>query len=74
MTDGAHDAACGCFALSPSYTPLTQEPEPDPKRILTVRQGPEPLTLTFSDTSFTVISTKPDGSGSSDARNSCLSY
>jgi len=63
MTDGAHDAACGCFNFGPSYTPLTPETEPNTKRVLTVQQGPEPLTLTFSDISFTVTSTGPDGTG-----------
>ena len=67
MTDGVHDAACGCFDLGPSYTPLTQEIEPDAKHMLTVQQGSELLTLTFSDVSFTVAATKPDGTGLLDA-------
>jgi len=73
MTDGAHDAACGCLNFGSSYTPLTLETEPTTKRVLTVQRGPELLTLTFSDISFTVISTNPDGTGLSDAGNSCIS-
>jgi len=74
MTDGAHDAACGCFNFGSSYTPLTPETESGTKRALTVRQGSEPLTLAFSDISFTVVSTKPDGTGLLDVRISRLSY
>ena len=74
MTDDAHDAACGCFNFGSSYAPLTMETDPSAKRVITVRQGPEPLALTFSDTSFTVISTKSDGTGLLDVGNSCLSY
>ena len=75
MADDAHGAACGCFGRCSSYTPLaTQETEPVAERVVTVRQGPELLALAFSDVSFTVVSTKPDGSGLSEARNSCFSY
>ena len=73
MTDGAHDAACGCFNFGSSYTPLTPETERNAKRILAVQQGSEPLTLAFSDDSFTVTSTKPDGTGLLDVRTSRLS-
>jgi len=74
MTDGAHDATCGCFNFGPSYyAPLIPETEPNTKRMLTVQQGSELLTLTFSDVSFTVTSTKPDGTGLLDVRISCFS-
>jgi len=73
MTDGAHDAACGCFDFGSSYTPLIPEMEPNAKRTLTVRQGSELLTLTFSDVSFIVTSTKPDGTGLLHVRISCFS-
>lgn len=74
MADDAHGAACGCFGRCSSYTPLAQETEPIAERVVTVRQGPELLALAFSDVSFTVVSTKPDGTGLSDTRNSRFSY
>jgi len=73
MTDGAHDTACGCFNFGSSYAPLVPETEPNAKRILTVQQGSELLTLTFCDTSFTVTSTKPDGTGLLGVRTSGFS-
>lgn len=72
MTDGGHDAACGCFNFRTSYTPLMPETEPNAKRTLAVQQGSEPLTLAFSDVSFTVTSTKP-GTGLLDVRTSLSS-
>ena len=66
MSTDAHDAACSCFKLGSSYTSLTSETDPNLERTLTVRQGSEHLALTFSDISFTVFSTGPDGTSSSD--------
>lgn len=63
MTDGTHDAACNCFNIRPSYAPLDPEAELNTKRKLTVRQGPELLTLAFSEIAFTVTSAKFDGTG-----------
>ena len=73
MTDDTHDAACGCFDFGSSYAPLTSETEPNTRRPLTVRQGSELLTITFSDISLTVTSTKPDGTGSSDIQTPSVS-
>jgi hypothetical protein len=69
MTDGTHDATCNCFSIRPSYAPLAPEAESNTKRKLTVRQGSEVLTLAFSEIAFTVTSTKPDGTGSSDVQS-----
>ena len=74
MSNDAHDAACGYFKLGPSYTSLTSETEPNLEHTLTVCQGSERLTLTFSDISFTVVSTEHDGTSSSDVTNPCFSY
>lgn len=74
MADDAHDPSCGCFKLGASYAPLTPETEPNSRRVLTVQQDAKPLTLAFSDASFTVTSVKPDGTGSLDVRNPFLSY
>ena len=63
MTDDTHGAACGCLNFGSSYAPLTPETESNARRTLTVQQRSELLTLAFSDTSFTVTSTKPDGTG-----------
>lgn len=63
--DSADDGCCGCFRLGSSYTPLAPETEHNSTHALTVLQRSELLTLAFSDTLLTVISTDSEGTSSS---------
>ena len=72
MTDDTHDANCGCFEIPPPYTQLAPATESNPKRVVTIRQNSELLSIALSEVSFTVTSVKSNGTGSSDVCNPFL--